>query len=108
MTIQEHEVIWFPGIYGGRTDKEYTQRVADISLVDLTTLVQTRAKEDGEWAIDNGFVGDDEAKMRKMMTFVSNPIMIQQCVGYILEEGLEGKRTVDYVCRDLANASKRL
>jgi len=106
MSIQEHETIWFPGIYGGRTDEQYTQFVADISLVELTQLVQKRAQEDGQWAIENGFVGDNEAKMRKMITFVSNSIMIQQCVGHILEEGLEGERTVDYVCRDLANASK--
>lgn len=106
MTIVDYETIWFPGIYGGRTDANYTKLVKDISLVDLTLFVQKRAQEDGQWAIDNGFVGNNEDKMCNMMIFVSNPVMIQQCFDHILEEGLEGERTVDYVCRDLANASK--
>lgn len=106
MKITEETTIWFPGIYGGRTGKPYTTLVSDISLVELTELVQTRAKEDGEWAINNGFVGDNEDKMRRMMAFVSDPKHIQQCVEHIHKEGMESKRTVDFVCRDLANASK--
>lgn len=106
MSITENQTIWFPGIYEGRTDDEYTQRIADISLVDLTELVKKRAQEDGQWAIDKGFVGDNEAIMRKMMEFVSDNKNIQQCVGHIVKEGVEEERTVDWVCRDLANASK--
>jgi hypothetical protein len=106
MKITEETTIWFPGIYAGRTDSEYTKLVADVSLVELTELVQKRAQEDGEWTIDNGYVGNNESNMRQMMDFVSNENNIQQCVGHILKEGLEGVRTVDWVCRDLANASK--
>lgn len=106
MTIVEQETIWYPGIYDGRTDRDYTKLVADISLVALTELVQKRAQEDGQWTIDNGFVGDNESNMRQMMDFVSNENNIQQCVEHILRKGLEGVRTVDWVCRDLANASK--
>lgn len=106
MTIVEEQIIWFPGIYGGRTDDEYTQLVADLPLNELTELVQKRAKEDGEWAIENGRVGDNEEKMRYMMEFVSKETNVQQCVDHILKEGLEAQRTVDWVCRDLANASK--
>jgi hypothetical protein len=68
--------------------------------------VQKRAQEDGEWAIANGHVGDNEDNMRKMMAFVSDEKNIRQCVGIFIKEDLEGKRTVDFVCRDLANASK--
>ena len=106
MSITEEQTIWFPGIYGGRTDGEYTKRVADVSLAELTELVKKRAQEDGQWAIDNGHVGDNEASMRKMMAFVSDEKNIQQCVGHILKEGSEEISTVDFVCRDLANASK--
>lgn len=106
MRITEEQTIWFPGIYHGRDTEEWLQKVADISLVKLTELVQLRAQEDGEWAITNGFVGDNEDKMRRMMAWVSDPVNIQQCVSYILKHEEEAERTVDFVCRDLANASK--
>lgn len=105
MSITQDQTIWFPGIYNGR-EGVYDKRIADVSLVELVELVQKRAKEDGEWAIENGFVGDNEDKMRKMMKWVSNPENIEQCVGHILGAGMEHERTVDFVCRDLANASK--
>lgn len=106
MTITEDQTIWYPGIYSGRTDSDYTKLVADVSLVELTELVQKRAQEDGEWIINNGYVGDNESNMRKMMDFVSNETNIQQCLGHILKEGAEDSRTVDWVCLELANASK--
>ena len=106
MSITEEQTIWYPGIYGGRIEEPWTKPVADISLVELTELVQKRAQEDGQWVIDNGYVGDNESNMRQMMEFVSNENNIQQCVGHILKEGAEESRTVDFVCRDLANASK--
>jgi len=109
MPIVEEEVIWYPGIYGGRRiDTSYTQTIADVSLAELTELVQKRAQEDGQWSIDNGLVGDNEDKMRRAMEFVSNPMNIQQCVSHILKEEAETERTVDWVCRDLANASKMM
>lgn len=107
--ITEERVIWYPGIYGGRTEGPYGQKVADVSLVELTKLVQDRAKEDGEWLIANGHVGENnenEDAMRAMMAFVSKEENIQQCVSHILKEEMETVRTVDFVCRELANASK--
>jgi hypothetical protein len=113
--IQEHETIWYPGIYGGRTDEDYTQVATEVPEKVLILLVQKRAEEDGEWAIANGHVGDNEDKMRKMMAWVSDETNIMQCLGYIADEEEEQRklgnedyepRTVDYVCRDLANGSK--
>lgn len=104
--IQEHETIWFPGIYGGRTTEEYTIPLSSVSITRLIELVQLRAAEDGEWAIANGFVGDNEPKMRRMMAFVSDEKNIRQCLAHIDKEGKTAERTVDWVCRELANASK--
>ena len=106
MNVVQQETIWFPGIYGGRTDSEYTMIVADSSLTEIIDLVQKRAKEDGEWAIENGFVGENEDKMRRMMAWVSDEKNIRQCMEHIHKDGLDHQRTVDFVCRDLANASK--
>lgn len=113
-SIKKEEIIWFPGIYRGRTEGEWIKPVSDFliykgaigALVIIEELVALRAKEDGEWAIENGLVGDNEDKMRRMMAFVSDEKNIQQCVEHILKEGMEMERTLDFVCRDLANASK--
>lgn len=106
MRITEETTIWFPGVYAGRTNPEYTLPAAYINFEDLVKLVQQRAQEDGEWAIANGFVGDNEDKMRRMMAFVSDEKNIRQCLEHIHKEGLDHKRTADWLCRDLANASK--
>lgn len=106
MKITQEQTIWFPGIYAGRSDRDYTQKLADVSGERLTELVQKRAEEDGEWAITNGFVGDNESNMRRMMAFVADETNIIQCVTHVVEEGMQEKRTVDWLCRDLANASK--
>jgi hypothetical protein len=106
MKIKEEQTIWFPGIYDGRSDGGYAKRIADVSLTELTELVQKRAQADGQWAIDNGFVGENESNMREMMAFVSDEKNILQCVGHIIKAGEEESHTVDWVCRDLANASK--
>lgn len=104
--MNEAETIWFPGIYHGRTSAEYLELVSDITIDELIQRVQKRAEEDGEWAISNGFVGDNEEKMRRMMAWVSEETNIRQAFEYIFQEGSEKERTVDYVCRDLANGSK--
>lgn len=104
--IAEETTMWYPGVYEGRTDSEYGQPVNEVSEERIIELVQQRAKEDGEWAITNGFVGDNEGKMRRMMEFVSDPTNIRQCIKFIQVHGEAEERTVDYVCRDLANASK--
>jgi hypothetical protein len=108
--IQEHETIWFPGIYGGRTGEEWTQTVKSLpDFPALVSLVQRRAQEDGTWCIETGKVGENnenEDKMRLMMKFVSSELNIGQCLDHILEEGMGNVRTVDWLCRELANASK--
>lgn len=98
-------IIWFPGIYSGR-EGDYAKKVGEVSPPELTNLVQKRAEEDGEWAIENGLVGNNEDNMRSMMAFVSNGENIRQCVAHIHKENMQDERTVDWVCRDLANASK--
>lgn len=102
--IQEHETIWFPGIYPGRESEPWTLLASNFTDERLVELVQQRATEDGEWAIANGHVGDNEDKMRAMMAWVSNPEHIRQCATMNIEYGV----TVDWVCRDLANASKTI
>ena len=106
MKIKENQTIWYPDVYAGRTDGDYGKLIADVSLAELTELVQKRAQEDGQWVIDNGFVGNNEANMRKMMEFVSDEKNIRQCADHIVKAGAEESHTVDWVCRDLANASK--
>lgn len=105
MSITKDQTIWFPGIYHGRQG-DYAQLVIAVSSDELARLVKKRAEEDGQWTIDNGYVGDDEDKMRKMMEWVSRDENIEQCVATIVKEGMETQRTVDFVCRDLANGSK--
>lgn len=104
--ISKEQTIWFPGAYEGRTDEKYTQIATHVNFDVLVQLVQTRAQEDGEWAIRNHLVGDNEDKMRRFMAFVSDEKNIRQCVEHIRKEGRDHEVTVDWVCRDLANASK--
>jgi hypothetical protein len=104
--LEEHETMWFPGIYGGRQYSPWTKIATHINFDHLVALVQKRAKQDGEWAIENGHVGDNEDIMRKMMDWVSEEKHIRQCVDHIHAEGKDDERTVDWVCRDLANGSK--
>lgn len=101
--LKEHERIWFPGHYGGSPDEEYAQRSTDISEEKLIELVQRRAKEDGEWAIKNEHVGNEEL-MRKMMAWASDPKIIIQCYGVHLDTA----PTVDWICRHLAVAAMRI
>lgn len=106
MTIIKEELIWFPGIYGGRTEGLWIKLVGDVPRDEIISLVQQRAKEDGEFAIENDLVGDNGDKMRRMMAFVSDEKNIVQCLEHIQNEDRNLKCTVDFVCRDLANASK--
>jgi hypothetical protein len=100
------ENMWYPGFdYIGRTG-EYSKLVTQVDIDDLVKLVQGRAQADGEWNIANGFVGDNEDAMRQMMAWTSNETNIRQCVEHILKIGEGNVRTVEWICRDLANASK--
>lgn len=103
--IEEEKTIWYPGFYEGRTDGEWIKMAMYMSFDDLVGLVQMRAYEDGEWSIKNGHVGDNEDKMRRWMAFVSKPRNIQQCVEHIHKEERDHEVTVDWVCRELAEAS---
>lgn len=107
--LEKHSytTIWFPGVYSGRQGV-YAQTVQFIQFDDLVELVQKRADEDGNWAIDNDFVGPNEDKMRRMMEFVSDPTNIRQCLEHLTKNNEESIRTVDWVCRDLAKASKMM
>lgn len=106
MSILADQTIWYPGIYMPREDEKYTAIASHINFDELVKRVQKRAKEDGEWAITNGHVGENEAKMRRMMAWVSDETNIRQCLEHIHTEKQDHHRTVDFVCRDLANASK--
>lgn len=99
--ITEDQVIWFPGIYNGRQG-DYAKFVADVPEGQVVELVQQRAKEDGEWAIENNHVGGRPELMRKMIAWVSDETNIRQCLKANPDE------TVDWICRELANATKAI
>lgn len=94
--------IFAPGIYDGRTEKPYSEIASRMGLEKLIEIVQERVAKDGEWCIENGLVGDNEDKMRKMMDWASRREHIIQCFQY---EG-NSTMTVDWICRDLANGSR--
>lgn len=98
--------IWFPGVYQPLEDDGYGVLVKNLTLTMLITLVQARATKDGEWCIETGVVGGKPDVMRRQMEFVSSAKHIEQCRAHIQREEMEGVRTVDWVCRELANASK--
>lgn len=103
--IQPNENMWYPGLdYEGRYE-DYADKVDDLSLNRVVELVQKRAKEDGEWAIEHGLVDDSEEKMRAMMAWVSDSNNIIQCLSHIRKESMGNERTVEWVCRDLATAT---
>lgn len=104
--IEPKMCIWYPGPdYKGR-EGIYAQTVGELKDPAVIEFVQMRAREDGEWAIKNHLVGDNEAQMRQMMEWTSNPKNIAQCLEHVYKEENAHIRTVDWVCRDLANASK--
>lgn len=111
MDIVNEQTIWFPDdqLYSSRMGNGYSLPIEFVPLAKLIELVQKRVKEDGEWIIANGLVGEDnenEAKMLRMMAFAANEKNIGQCYEHILAEGKEKDLTVDWVCRELANASR--
>lgn len=111
ITVEEN--MWFPGpdaLYKGR-EGVYAQSLSDFSGEDLTNLIQRRAHEDAEWAITNSLVGHNEELMRRMVGWVSRDRNIIQCVISIKEEEDEkdpSERTVNDMCRVLANAAKKI
>lgn len=111
--ITPEENMWFPGpdaLYKGR-EGVYAQSISDFSGEDLTNLIQRRAHEDAEWAVVNGLVGHREDLMHKMVDWVSRDANIIQCVISIKEEEGEkdrSERTVNDMCRVLANAAKQI
>lgn len=103
--IYEDMTIWFPGIYNGRKGY-YAKTVGELPDQRVIVLVQKRVREDGEWSIENGHVGDNEALMRQMMAWAGDSTNIAQALEHIYKEENAHIRTVDWLCRDLANASK--
>jgi hypothetical protein len=100
---QDSSIIWSHGYAWTDPPGDYAKLAGDVSEEKLIALVQSRARKDGEWSIENGHVGDDnenEDVMRKMMDWVSRPDNIRQCAQANPNE------TVEWVCRDLANGSK--
>lgn len=106
--INDNNNCFTHAIYHGRDEEEYTRLVRDTPVEEIVASVQKRAEEDGQWCIDNDRVGNNEAKMRKMMEWVANETNIRQCVAWIMDKEPASDRTVDFVCRDLSNASKSL
>lgn len=90
------------GVYDGRTEDPYSLIAGQLPLERVIEIVKKRAEKDGQWCIDNDLVGDNEDKMRKMIAFTCDPKMVEQAVKHPSNAGA----TVDFVCRDLANASK--
>lgn len=109
--ITPEENMWYPGpenLYQGRSGV-HAQKTTDFSGEDLTNFVQRRAHEDGEWAIANNLVGNSEELMRKMVDWVSRDANIIQCIIHARESGMKvEERTVDWLCRELANAAKKI
>lgn len=107
MEITEETTIWFPGIYRGR-EGDYAKTVGELEDDRVIDLVRERVKDDGEWAIANDRVGDNADVMRKMMAWAGDPKNIAQCLEHVYAEENAHIRTVDWVCRDLANAAKAI
>jgi hypothetical protein len=94
------------GVYHGSKEAIFTTAVADMEISAIVRLVQERAKKDGQWCIDMDLVGPNEDKMRRMIMYCSDEIKIMDKVHYITHHDDPALRTVDFVCRDIANASK--
>jgi hypothetical protein len=99
--------IFTPSIYHGTNDQLYRRTIAEVELHDVIPLVQKRAREDGQWCIDMNLVGHNEDKMRKMIEYVSDPINITETFRYITHHEDPTTRDIDFICRDLANGSRR-
>jgi hypothetical protein len=106
--IVAEKTIWFPGFFYNGREGDYAKPVVELSDEKIVELVQKRAEEDGTWAIENGHVGQNENIMRKMMAWVSKRENIIQALEHIHAENMHTERTVDWLCRELANASKRI
>lgn len=104
--IVPEENMWYPGpeaLYTGKTDP-YSLEAHRATADELVQMVQERAQEDGEWVIENGLYAGKEELMRKMIEWVSRPDVIVQCADANLDKGV----SVDWVCRELANAAKQI
>lgn len=95
--------IFTPGVYHGLQDERvYSRLAADVSLVEASTLARIRAMRDGLFCIDNDLVGDDAFKMTEMIGFICDQENITRFYAVACRE----KRTIDFLCRDLANSSR--
>lgn len=94
--------VFTPMDYHGSADPEYHRPHREFPEEAAVVMIQKRAEQDGQWAIDNAIVGPNENKMRVMMEFVKDQKMIRQALGH--RHNLE--QSLDFVCRDLALAAK--
>jgi hypothetical protein len=103
--VNERQLVWFPdeALYSPR-EGVYAQPLNEFTLPEMIDLVQQRIKEDGEWLIENGRVGNNEELMRKRMEWASKPDNITQC----FLANVEADLTMDWLCRELATAAMRL
>jgi hypothetical protein len=98
--------MWFPGpdsLYKGR-EGVYARSAIEFPRPELIRLVVKRIEEDGKWILDLGLTGGNEELMHKMIQWASNPRNITQC----FDSNAEQNPTVDWICRELANAAKRI
>lgn len=96
--------IFTVGIYHGQEGEPWNIKVSTLLFSQIVPVVQQRAKEDGQWCIDNDLVGDNEDKMHRMIAYVSNEQNIARCLRELKKE--ERDEDINFVCRDLANGSK--
>lgn len=94
--------VWWPGVYTGSNDPDYTRMASELASDEVIELVQQRIKKDGETMIEYDMVGPNENKMRIMMGLASDPSDIIKA----LLHASNADKTVDYLCRDLANYAK--
>lgn len=100
--MSSRENIFTLGIYRGR--KDYDIYAGSMPMERIVEIVQQRAEEDGEWCIKNNLIGNNEPKMRRMMSYVSNPSNIKRCIKYT--SMAHPLLSIDFICRDLANTSR--
>lgn len=97
--------IFTPGVYHGLDEIPYRHLLYQCELEKVIPIVQERAKNDGEWCIRMDLVGHNGDKMRRMIAYCSDPENIKAAFEYALGEK---DRNIDFLCRDLANASKSI
>jgi hypothetical protein len=98
--------MWFPGpdaFYQGR-EGDYAKSAIKFNRPDLVQLVKQRVEADTEWVLENHRYGEHEDIMHKMAVWASREQNIVQC----FNSNAGNNPTVDWICRELANAAKKI